>query len=86
MECRTCHHEHPKDEADEDGRPYSNPNFCIARLSEELREKDLQNGLYRSALDWILGYAHIRGLKDIEDRCNEVLTPEVKRNHEDQKA
>jgi hypothetical protein len=37
MECRTCHHEHPKNEADEDGRPYSDPNFCIARLSERLQ-------------------------------------------------
>lgn len=44
MLCRTCHHEHPEDPAAEspDGRPYSDPNFCIARLSEKLSAADLQ--------------------------------------------
>ena len=36
----------------------------------------LQNSVLKSALDWICGYAHIRGLKDIEARCEEVSPSE----------
>lgn len=36
MECKTCGYEHPQDAANADGRPYSDPNFCIARMSETM--------------------------------------------------
>lgn len=42
MECRTCHHEHPVDATVDDALPYSDPHFCIARLSEQLSDANLQ--------------------------------------------
>lgn len=46
---------------------------------KELEQTKRLNGLYKSALDWICGYAHIRGIKDIEDRCAEVTGCSEKR-------
>lgn len=47
-----------------------------------LKERDaalLQVGVLRSAIDWICGYAAIRGIKDIEARCEEVTRCAEKR-------
>lgn len=54
-------------------------NEAAAKASNEVALANRLNLLYKSALDWIFGYAHIRGFKDIEVRCEEVFKATEKR-------
>lgn len=55
--CKTCHYEHTPDPNGDIERGYSDPNFCISRLSEMVEH-------FRSALEKISGGGGIH-----DDQC-----------------
>lgn len=56
MYCKTCHHEHePSWESQNDGRAYSDPNFCVSQLSQQLAKTELQNQELQKKLEDYVG-------------------------------